>query len=138
MRKIALRKIDDTKLFTLRNCHLFILQKESSTTITERLDVDPVMIYHVLQTCAFCLMATIIMRLKLFFTPQLCILTALLLNVKVILICFINPIEMSLEMHLKFLSRLTKIYFLVLVCTIYSFSSIASFFNCNLGGRHEH
>ena len=48
------------------------------------MDVDPVMVYHVLQTTAFCMMALIIMRLKLFFTPQLCILTALLLNAKVL------------------------------------------------------
>ena len=81
----------------------FILQKESSATSTEKLDVDPIMIYHVLQTCAFCLMAIIIMRLKLFFTPQLCILTALLLNVKVILhpcYQFNGNDPKFLEMHL--------------------------------------
>jgi len=75
-------------------------KKESSTTITERLDVDPVMIYHVLQTCAFCLMATIIMRLKLFFTPQLCILTALLLNVKYV------PFIRSRALHLSLIAIL--------------------------------
>ena len=60
------------------------LQKNGTTVnIPEKIDIDPVMTYHVLQTAAFCLMAIIIMRLKLFFTPQLCILSALLLNPKV-------------------------------------------------------
>ena len=60
------------------------LQKSGTTAnIPEKIDIDPVMTYHVLQTAAFCLMAIIIMRLKLFFTPQLCILSALLLNPKV-------------------------------------------------------
>ena len=49
----------------------------------EKLDIDPVMVYHVLQVGAFGIMAMIIMRLKLFFTPQLCILSALLLHKKV-------------------------------------------------------
>ena len=55
----------------------------TSTKSPEKIDIDPVMAYHTLQTAAFCLMAIIIMRLKLFFTPQLCILSALLLNTKV-------------------------------------------------------
>ena len=45
--------------------------------------VDPVVAYHLLQTAAFGFLAIIIMRLKLFFTPQLCLLTAILCNKKV-------------------------------------------------------
>ena len=45
--------------------------------------VDPVVTYHLLQTAAFGFLAIIIMRLKLFFTPQLCLLTAILCNKKV-------------------------------------------------------
>lgn len=45
--------------------------------------VSPGLIYHVLQLMAFGFMAIIIMRLKLFFTPHLCILTAVLVNQKV-------------------------------------------------------
>jgi len=46
--------------------------------------VDPVVAYHLLQTAAFGFLAIIIMRLKLFFTPQLCLLTAILCNKKYI------------------------------------------------------
>jgi len=46
--------------------------------------VEPVVAYHVLQTVAFGFLAIIIMRLKLFFTPQLCILAALLCSKKYI------------------------------------------------------
>ena len=59
------------------------VQKNGITNSQENLEIDPIMCYHILQTVAFGLMATIIMRLKLFFTPQLCILSALLQNKKV-------------------------------------------------------
>ena len=61
---------------------IYLFLKDNSAS--NKVDVDPVMVYHVLQTTAFCMMAMIIMRLKLFFTPQLCILAALLLNAKVV------------------------------------------------------
>ena len=45
--------------------------------------IDPVVAYHSLQAVAFAFLAGIIMRLKLLFTPQLCVLSALLCNYKV-------------------------------------------------------
>ena len=45
---------------------------------------DPATVYNLLQLVAYACMAIIIMRLKLFFAPQLCIVAALLGNKKVI------------------------------------------------------
>jgi quinol-cytochrome oxidoreductase complex cytochrome b subunit len=44
---------------------------------------DPAVVYNLLQMTAYGGMAAIIMRLKLFFVPQLCIVTAMLGNRKV-------------------------------------------------------
>jgi hypothetical protein len=46
--------------------------------------VDPAVIYNILQTGAYGVMAVLIMRLKLFLTPHLCILAALLASPKYI------------------------------------------------------
>ena len=46
--------------------------------------VDPAVIYNILQTAAYGVMAVLIMRLKLFLTPHLCILAALLASPKYI------------------------------------------------------
>lgn len=40
-------------------------------------------VYHVIQCVCFGIMAGLIMRLKLFFTPHLCIVAAILANTKV-------------------------------------------------------
>jgi len=44
---------------------------------------DPAVVYNVLQCAAYAAMAIMIMRLKLFFVPQLCILVSLIGNEKV-------------------------------------------------------
>jgi len=44
---------------------------------------DAAVVYNVLQCGAYCAMAVMIMRLKLFFVPQLCILAALIGNTEV-------------------------------------------------------
>ncbi len=46
--------------------------------------MDPAVIYNMLQTVAYGVMAVLIMRLKLFLTPHLCILAALLASPKYI------------------------------------------------------
>ena len=43
---------------------------------------DPASLYNVIQMAAYALMAVLIMRLKLFFTPQLCVVAALLASRK--------------------------------------------------------
>ena len=58
-------------------------QQASESTNGVKCVVDPVVAYHLLQTAAFGFLAIIIMRLNLFFTPQLCLLTAILCNKKV-------------------------------------------------------
>ena len=55
----------------------------AATSKSENESIDPVVAYHSLQTVAFAFLAGIIMRLKLLFTPQLCVLSALLCNYKV-------------------------------------------------------
>lgn len=42
--------------------------------------LDPAVAYNFLQCCAFAVMAVLIMRLKMFFVPQLCILAAMVAN----------------------------------------------------------
>jgi hypothetical protein len=45
--------------------------------------LDPAVAYNFLQFCAFGVMAALIMRLKMFFVPQICILGAMVANKKV-------------------------------------------------------
>ena len=44
---------------------------------------DPNVMYHIFQMCAYAFMALMIMRLKLFLTPQMCILVGVLADKKV-------------------------------------------------------
>jgi len=57
----------------------FIMSEENTDN-----KVDPAVFYNLLQTLAYCLMAILIMRLKLFFTPHLCIMTCVLCSTKYI------------------------------------------------------
>ena len=43
-------------------------------------DIDTVRVYHILQWVWFAVMATLIMRLKVFLTPQLALLSSLVVN----------------------------------------------------------
>ena len=47
--------------------------KEPAKDLTDQHNVDAVMVYHMFQLIAYSLMAFLIMRLKLFWTPYLCI-----------------------------------------------------------------
>ncbi len=58
-------------------------QPKSSDLDASLTVLDPATLYNVLQLTVFAGMAIMIMRLKMFFTPQLCIVTALLGNKKV-------------------------------------------------------
>lgn len=122
---------------------MFLLQNNSSqqpNLTTERLDIDPVMCYHVLQTAAFCLMTIIIMRLKLFFIPQLCILSALLLNTKVSFLSYC-PIYRENQNNMLFVAIQLKCLILfcyIVVCALYSFSSFTSVPNRSISGRNEY
>lgn len=47
------------------------------------LDIDPELLYPIIQLGVFIVMAGLVMRLKLFLTPQLCIIAAVLASRKV-------------------------------------------------------
>lgn len=58
----------------------FIFPQTTDTIGTEK--VDPAALYNILQTAAYMVMAVLIMRLKLFLTPHLCVLTSFLCSAK--------------------------------------------------------
>jgi len=68
-----------TLLFTT-NYAQFLWKKLHSQEASEK--IDPAAFYNILQMLAYAVMAVLIMRLKLFFTPHLCILTSLLASRK--------------------------------------------------------
>ena len=76
---------EDVFLFVLMKTTFYFADKDNAaaTSKSENESIDPVVAYHSLQTVAFAFLAGIIMRLKLLFTPQLCVLSALLCNCKV-------------------------------------------------------
>ena len=59
--------------------------------------IDPASFYNILQISAYAVMAVLIIRLKLFFTPHMCIISSLLASKKYVT-CF-----KSREIHLAVL-----------------------------------
>ena len=62
-------------------------------------DIDPAAVYNMIQCAAYAVMAVLIMRLKLFFTPHLCLLTSLL-ALPPSLPAFLPPISRSTQFGL--------------------------------------
>jgi len=67
-------------LLFLQNYLQFVWTKFMNQETTEK--IDPASFYNILQMCAYAVMAILIMRLKLFFTPHLCIVSSLLASKK--------------------------------------------------------
>ena len=75
-------------LNTIQKYSIFAILKGqnpgSNSDVDKKLTLtDAAVVYNVLQCGAYCAMAVMIMRLKLFFVPQLCVLAALLGNANV-------------------------------------------------------
>jgi len=67
----------------------------SSDTKFEHLPIDPALAYNILQCLAFLIMAVLIMRLKLFLTPHLCLLTSMMASFK-----YCSKLFQSKQVHL--------------------------------------
>ena len=83
-----------TFLFMYHYLHL-VWKKFMNLETTEK--IDPASFYNILQMSAYAVMAVLIMRLKLFFTPHMCIISSLLASKKYVT-CF-----KSREIHLAVL-----------------------------------
>jgi len=83
-----------TFMYTL-NYLQFLWKKFKNEETNEK--IDPASFYNILQMSAYAVMAILIMRLKLFFTPHLCIITSLLASKKYI------TVFKSREIHLAVL-----------------------------------
>ena len=78
---LAYNTVQKYNLFGFETSKNLANDKDIETNLTL---CDPATMYILLQMVAYASMAIIIMRLKLFFVPQLCIVAALLANKKVI------------------------------------------------------
>merc|ERR1719430_1005219 len=78
------------------------------------LDIDPAAVYNMFQCTAYAVMAVLIMRLKLFFTPHLCLLTSLL------------ALPPSLPSFLPPISRYTQFGLLVALVAAMSVQGVAN------------
>lgn len=65
--------------------YLKLLWKKMKNVDAE-IDIDPAAFYNILQMLAYAVMAILIMRLKLFFTPHMCIIASLLASKKYVTI----------------------------------------------------
>jgi hypothetical protein len=81
-----------TLLFT-SNYLQFLWKKLHSQEAYEK--IDPAAFYNILQMLAYAVMAVLIMRLKLFFTPHLCILTSLLASRKYVTVFKTREIHLA-------------------------------------------
>jgi len=65
-------------------CYLWHWLEDPKNTFCIAFGFDAAVVFHTLQSLCYALMAIIIMRLKLFWTPQLCVMAGLLASPRVI------------------------------------------------------
>lgn len=75
------------------NTHKKLTRSDEDVMDANNTFLDPAVAYSFLQLCAFAFMAILIMRLKMFFVPQLCILAAFIANKRVSLLTFFHLVN---------------------------------------------
>ncbi|RDD40199.1 putative C-mannosyltransferase DPY19L1 [Trichoplax sp. H2] len=93
-------------------------QDSNETLESNFMESESHIVYHVVQAAAFCIMATLIMRLKLFFTPQLCLLTSLIASEKI-------------GKVLKGYSRVSAVFVIIGLMSIQGYANLKEQINTN-------